>query len=318
MRILYCGLKWNYGKKEEGYSYEWNNIEAGLRDVAQNGLCQALIYHPDEDDRLDAIDIIKLYKVDAVFHVAFNDTFDLPIEVANIALERNIPVIQFDCDSSWRFKDWILPRRNRVSHFVTTHNSTIPWYKSEGLKVIKSQWGCSPFYKPDFAAPKEYDVTFIGQKHGIRPQIVEALRASQINFRLFGQYWDGYPEWGGYLTSFDDMMKVFQRSKINLNLSNPWHIGTLPQIKGRLFEIPACGGFQLTTPADDTESYYINNKEIVIANSLSDLTEKIKYYLEHEKEREEIALAGYNRSMKDHTWNQRFHDIFQEIGLLNG
>ena len=58
------------------------------------------------------------------------------------------------------------------------------------------------------------------------------------------------------------MIEVFSRSRINLNLSNasnPWWRRwrrRRDQIKGRNFEVPGCGGFLLTQPADDLERYF--------------------------------------------------------------
>lgn len=313
MKILYVGLKFNYGKQEEGYSYEWNNIEAGFRDCQSKGLFDVVYWHPDELNKLSAAQFAVQEKVDAVFHVAFNESLDLPLDCAEHCIQNGIPVIQFDCDTSWRFQNWILPRKNRVTHFITTHPGTLQWYKQYGMKAILSQWGGSPLYRPDWNVNKEYDVSFIGQKHGIRPQIMEHLYAEGIKVDLFGNYWDGYPNWHGYLTKFEDMLSVFQRSKICLNLSNPWHVGTMPQIKGRHFEIPQCGGFQLSTPADGLEMYFAEGKEIILARSVTELADKIRFYLCADAQREDIAKAGYERMQKEHQWSHRLSAIFEEL-----
>ena len=147
----------------------------------------------------------------------------------------------------------------------------------------------------------------------VRSEIIDALINSGLKVDLFGNYWDGYPNWHGYLKSFGDVIDIFNTSRINLNLSNPWHYNTMSQIKGRHFEIPQCQGFQLSTPADNLEEYFVNNKEIVIANSIDELIDQCKYYLEHSNEREQIARAGYNRMMKNHQWHHRFEHIFNEI-----
>lgn len=323
MKILYVGLLYNYGKREEGFSYEHMNIEAGLHECAKRGMFEVVCWYPDSYVYQDyAEEVFANHKPDAIFHVAFNESLDLPEGVAKLALKQDIPVIQWDCDSSWRFHNWILPRKDRVSHFVTTHSATVPWYQQNGMKVIKSQWAGSPLYKPNRDLYK-YDATFVGQKHGqmpngkfLRSEIVDALMASDIKLDLFGNYWNGYKNWHGYLKDFEEIINIFNRSRINLNLSNPWHHGTMPQIKGRHFEIPQTCGFQISTPADDLSSYFENGKEIVIAESIQDLIDKTKYYLEHSNERESIAAAGYRRMLKDHQWHNRFEHIFKEIGLL--
>ncbi|MCV0439783.1 MAG: glycosyltransferase [Hydrogenophaga sp.] len=328
MRILYVGLLYNYGKKDEGFSYEHFNIEAGIRDCASRGMFDVDIIYPDECDdiRRSATEMIIDEDYDAVFHVAFNESLDFPEAAAKMALRKDIPVIQWDCDSSWRFQPWILPRKDRVSHFITTHSRTVEWYQQNGMNVIRSQWAGSPYYHPQENSVERYDVSFVGQKHGQfqhgkvmkywRAEVVDAIMAAGINLDLFGNYWDGYENWHGYQTNFHAMIRAFAESKICLNLSNPWHHGTMPQIKGRHFEIPQIGRLQVCTPADDLDSYFEADKEIIVAQNDGELIEKLRYYLEHPDEREKIAAAGRARMLKEHQWHHRFEHIFKEVGVL--
>lgn len=324
MKILYVGLLYNYGKPEEGFSYEHFNLEAGFKDCAERGMFEVDFLYPDncEDIHGTAVEAIASDNYDAVFHVAFNEHLDFPESAAKLALKKDIPVIQWDCDSSWRFQHWIAPRKDRVSHFVTTHSKTVEWYERFGMNVIRSQWAGSPYYHPRHVEQK-YDVTFVGQKHGqmpdgkfLRSEIIDAIMNAGISIDLFGNYWDGYSNWHGYETDFHKMILAFAQSKICLNISNPWHHGTMPQIKGRHFEIPQIGRLQVCTPADDLSSYFEDGKEIVVATNTSDLISKIKYYLENEEEREQIAVAGRERMLKEHQWHHRFEYIFNEVGLL--
>jgi len=101
---------------------------------------------------------------------------------------------------------------------------------------------------------------------------------------------------------------IIWRNAINFHLPQPH-----PQIKGRHFEVPACGGFLLTEPAEDLYNFYEYEKEIVIFNNLAELIEKIIYYLNHEEERKRIAQAGYERTLREHTWEKRFSEIFDTI-----
>ena len=48
---------------------------------------------------------------------------------------------------------------------------------------------------------------------------------------------------------------------------------------------------------------------------LPDLADKIKYYLAHDDERNQIRLAGLARCRRDHTWHKRFQDSFAQMGL---
>lgn len=327
MKVLYVGLLYNYGKKEEGFSYEHFNLEAGLKDCVERGMFEVDYLYPDECENIghSAIEMLIGEDYDAIFHVAFNESLDFPESAAKMALRKDIPVIQWDCDTSWRFESWIAPRKNRVSHFVTTHSRTLEWYQKNGMNAIRSQWGGSPYYHPQ-DVEQQYDVSFVGQKHGQfqqgnvmkywRAEVVDAIMNAGIKLDLFGNYWDGYENWHGYQTDFHAMIRAFAESKICLNLSNPWHHGSMPQIKGRHFEIPQIGRLQVCTPADDLASYFEADKEIVIAKNDGELVEKLRYYLEHPEEREKIAAAGRARMLKEHQWHHRFEHIFKEVGVL--
>ena len=87
------------------------------------------------------------------------------------------------------------------------------------------------------------------------------------------------------------------------------------QIKGRNFEVPGCGGFLLTSPVEDLDRYYEPEREISLFASDRELVEKIRYYLDHEDERAAIARAGYERTVREHTYVHRFTDIFGCLGL---
>lgn len=324
MRILYVGLLYNYGKPEEGYSYEHFNLEAGIKDCVARGMFEADFLYPDDCQEIEtsAVEMIFERNYDAIFHVAFNEDLDLPENAARVALGRGIPVIQWDCDSSWRFQNWVLPRKHRVSHFVTTHSRTVDFYERFGMKVIRSQWGGSPYYNPR-GGLLNYDVSFVGQKHGqmpngkfFRAEVADSIMNAGIKLDIFGNYWEGYDNWHGYIKDFHQMIDVFDQSKICLNISNPWHYGTMPQIKGRHFEIPQVGRLQVCTPADDLASYFEDGKEIVVAMSPDELIDKLRYYLENDEERETIAAAGRQRMLNEHQWHHRLDNIFREVGLL--
>ncbi len=319
--IAYVALKYNYGKSEEGYSYEYNNIEAGFRQCQDKELLTYESFYPDDNPDWERLKVLcKNEAIDAIFHVAFNESLDLPLDVVKVAQEFGITIIQWDCDSSWRFHNWVLPRKDRVDWFITTHPGALSWYKQYGMDCMVSQWAASPEYKRDEAAEKIYDISFIGQKHGQRPdgkferaEIFDKMIAVGLDIKVWGNYWEGYEYWQGYAKDAKEMSQILNQSKICINLSNPWHFNTLPQIKGRMFEIAAVGGFQLTTPALSIGNYFTIGEEIVVASDVDEIIQKCKYYLNNEKDRLKIAEAAYNKTLAQHMWTNRLPEIFDEI-----
>lgn len=103
------------------------------------------------------------------------------------------------------------------------------------------------------------------------------------------------------IASGETMVKIFNTSKIIINFQPK------DMTKGanmRTFEINGCGGFQLTDKIDDR--WFTPNKEVVIFNDLVDLKKKIEFYLKDDRKRKSIALAGYKRAHKDHTYEKHF------------
>ena len=87
-------------------------------------------------------------------------------------------------------------------------------------------------------------------------------------------------------------------------------------MKGRHFEIPACGSMQLSYFIEDLASLFKFGEEIEIFNSPEEFVEKAQYYLKNAVEREKIAEAGYQRAIKDCTYSKNFFDVFKRQGWI--
>ena len=118
----------------------------------------------------------------------------------------------------------------------------------------------------------------------------------------------------GYAHTYSVMSKVFQCSKINLNMTNrPIKTG-IPQ---RIFDIMGVGGFVLTNYQAEIEQFFDIGKELVVYESQQDLLDKIAYYLSHEEERLEIAANGKKAMSERHRYSARLEDMFQMIKSSN-
>jgi spore maturation protein CgeB len=119
--------------------------------------------------------------------------------------------------------------------------------------------------------------------------------------------------------SDEDMVKMYSRSAISLGFSDV--AGSLEdgrritQIRLRDFEAPMSGAFYMVEYMDELAEFFDIGREVVCYEDLDDLVDKCRYYLVHEEERERIRLAGLRRALNDHTWQKRFHDVFETIGM---
>jgi len=275
-----------------------------------------LMQHGRESMNQRLLEVAKREKPDLMFTVLHTDELDQSV-VREISENADTITLNWFCDDQWRFDNYSCYWAPCFNWVITTAPSALPKYARLGYSgVIKSQYACNHFLYRKLNLPLKYDVTFVGQPHGNRREIIQSLRGSGINVHAWGNGWKS-----GRLSQ-EEMIRVFNQSRINLNLTkastpnqgarddqNP------EQIKGRSFEIPGCGGFQISELAEDLGNYYEIGKEIVCFEDVDDLREKVCYYLSNEDERTAIAQAGYQRTLREHTYTHRFVDIFKQLGL---
>lgn len=190
---------------------------------------------------------------------------------------------------------------------VTTLPEAVPKYHALGCEnVILSQFGANQKKFKPYRIDKDIDVSFCGAAHTDRPGMVAAIQQAGIDIKTFGKGWAD----DSFLKAMD-YIKIFSRSKININFAKTE--GGRLQVKGRDFEVPACRGFLLTTYNPLLSRYYNIGEEIETYDDVQELVDKVKFYLAHDDERKKIAKAGYERFLKDHTYEKRFAGIFKAI-----
>lgn len=114
----------------------------------------------------------------------------------------------------------------------------------------------------------------------------------------------------GMIDYYDTMPYVFRHSSINLNIS-------LRSIKSgvplRAMDICGAGGFLMSNFQADFYEVLTPDEEMVMFESPDDLLFKCKYYLTHEKQRQQIAANGFGRVKECHTYKQRLDEMFDIV-----
>lgn len=86
-----------------------------------------------------------------------------------------------------------------------------------------------------------------------------------------------------------EMGTAISSSKITFNMVRAEH-GCPYSTK--TLEIPACGGFMLTNWSEDQAAIFEDGKECVFYNTMEEMIEKARYYMDNDAERERIRQAG--------------------------
>jgi len=134
--------------------------------------------------------------------------------------------------------------------------------------------------------PREIDVLFLGNlNHAIhreRGAMLEHVARNAHDFRLVIDA--GLPP--------DDYALRLNESKIALNF------GVRGEMNLRCFEAPACGAL-LFIEEENRETFdWLEAEEQCIPYTRENVVERIRYFLEHEDERERIADAGHRRILE--------------------
>lgn len=112
----------------------------------------------------------------------------------------------------------------------------------------------------------------------------------------------------GGVSTLTEMPKVFQASRINLNMTmRPIATG----LSQRIWDVMACGGFLLTNYQAEIPDYFEISKDLETYESMSELEEKVRYYLTHEEERMEIAISGYEKVAAHHSYEMRLAQMIK-------
>jgi len=221
-------------------------------------------------------------------------------------------------------------------------------YRRLGANPIYCQEAANPnVYKP-YDVPRDFDVTFVGQKYGNRPMYIRHLVDARINVHVWGPHWQDSPphapvwkmvgkrakQWllnretrpvdvprdrvGPPLTD-EEYVKLYSRSKISLGFSGvaefPSRGEPIKQVRLRDCEATMSGAFYLVEYFEELAEFFEPDKEIVCFNDADELVDKARYYLAHDTERNRIREAGMRRARSEHTWHRRFETVFRQIGL---
>jgi len=334
MKILALLMQHDYGIKERGFSYEYLNIFLPLCDVYGKENIFLYDYFSDYKSKGKKfcnnriLEIVNEIKPDLSVFCLFKNE----IEFETVDKLRKIsPAFCYFIDDPWRVKfarQWI----KHFDFFSTPDFFMHQTYIAEGFtNALYSPFGfnSSIYKKKDLK--KIYDVTFVGGFSPYRKWVINLLQKEGIKINVFGRGWSSDNNW----ISQEQMIDIFNQSKINLNLSNavfydlkflfysfssPYSIAKIlrlkkfrEQIKGRHYEINGCGGFQLSYYVQGLNLAYEIEKEIAVFDNVYNLPETINFYLKNDKLREQIAENGFQKSLKEHTAQSYLKNLVEQI-----
>lgn len=173
---------------------------------------------------------------------------------------------------------------------------------------------------PILNIPKNNDICFIGTPGSRRLIVLEELKEYKIN--IFSKKWKPYKKfmsenlwskinlkdvWGNELNI------VLQSTKIVLNINNHAYHSIESGVNLRIFEALMSKCFLITEHSSELAEIFAIGEELETYRSIEELRDKLDYYLTRPDRREEIALRGYQKVIKNYTWDMRSRELLKSI-----
>lgn len=199
---------------------------------------------------------------------------------------------------------------------ISSFPPTLEYFRSKGIRAGLSRLGFEPrvlsYLKPSV---KDHEVTFAGNffaVHSSREAWLEVLCRHFPQLRIWAPSREQLPSGSALRDHYAgrawgrEMYQILHSSKVTLN----HHGNVAPYANNmRLFEATGVGAFLLTDWKANLGDMFEVGKELVAYRSPEECAELIRYYLDHDEEREAIARAGQARTCREHTYANRINDL---------
>src|SRR5262249_13056739 len=139
MRILYVALKHDYGRPEQGLSFEHYNFYESLvamgHDLVYFDFMTLLTRHGREPMNRMLLDLVRAEEPDLLFCVLFTDELD-PAAIRHVSEETGTTTLNWFCDDHWRFDAYSRHWAPCFNWAVTTAGSAPAKYAQIGCDHV--------------------------------------------------------------------------------------------------------------------------------------------------------------------------------------
>lgn len=175
--------------------------------------------------------------------------------------------------------------------------------------------GCTDM-RPPKRSINSHDIVFIGNARGALPYGREIIRdlnpPDGTRVLVFGHKWISKTEfnrswYGGRYFPYDRLPELYSGAKISLNDHHP-DMARNGFISVKIFDILASGGFCIADSVRGISDFF--KGAVPTFRTPAELNEMVRYYLEHDRERQALAERGKAIAWK-HTYRDRAETIIE-------
>lgn len=195
---------------------------------------------------------------------------------------------------------------------LTNSLECVSWYAARGAAARYFPEAADPETYRHIDLQKDISVSFIGGWYGARRELIRELHTAGVEVRCWG------PGTEGGAVSREEMVRIYNRSRVNLGFGGLGDTGTVTHLKGRDFEIPMTGNLYLTLYDYELAHHFDVGREILCYLNGVDCVEQIRFWLSQEDGARAVGQAARERALRDHTWTRRVSDLLAWMGLAPG
>lgn len=139
------------------------------------------------------------------------------------------------------------------------------------------------------------DITFVGSWDKNREEWLNYV--ADYNLKIWGGGWNRAnkklrDKWQGRVAIGEELAKVCASSKIILDVLRPY---MLPAHTMKIFEIPGCGGFLLSSKGKEFDDFFKEGEEIVTFSNPEEMLKKLDFFLKQDDLRKKIVEAAQKK-----------------------
>lgn len=187
-----------------------------------------------------------------------------------------------------------------------------PLYKLGVRRVEFLPFAWDPDRHP-FQAPRDpfrYGVSFVGSHSEHRESWLQKL--VDLDLHIWGPRWshassDVRNHVRGSAVTWARFSDIVADSAVSLNILDPWNI---PGHNMRTFEIPGCGGLQLSTATTEIADMFEADKQILVFQTTDELRDSLSWTRSDPGRAREVAASGHDL-VSGETYAQRARRILE-------
>ena len=331
---------WERAMRKQGYEVEvfWRNVSGfGKGDIASlstdvhsqaitpSKVLNALMRRLPPKLNLDyqrrnqhLLDHARNFKPDIIW-LSGDNTVILPETLSQLKKEHDCKILYVSGVSPIVFSHPIERQAARLYDLVLVNDY---YHGTQWMELGAKHMECLPYVAidPDFHYPKpqtdipnDYlcDIAFVGtlvpdNLYSERVAALEALSVFDLGIWSVHEIPQSLKKFHRGYALGDEMMQVLSSVKISLNVH-----GDFMRYGGnmRLFETAAIGTFQIVDNRPGIKTWFTPDEHLVIFEDLDDLHKKVRYYLEHDAERQQIVDNARHHVLEYHTYDKRLAQV---------